>query len=101
MIVIRRTVTGDPGNLTQLAEAAGPKLSLAPVVIPCGCEVRIAFAVSGRVPKGADQDAQGAAGGGPAGSMNEVGSGFATGGLLQPHGRDRSTATSGNCSGEP
>jgi len=28
-MVIRRILTGDPGGLTQLAEAVGPELSLA------------------------------------------------------------------------
>jgi hypothetical protein len=32
--VTRRTLTGDPGDLTQLAEAVGPELSLAPVAMP-------------------------------------------------------------------
>jgi hypothetical protein len=34
VLVIRRMLTGGPGDLTQLAEAVGPELSLAPVGMP-------------------------------------------------------------------
>jgi hypothetical protein len=37
VMVIRRMLTGDPGDLTQLAEAVAPRLSLAPVAMPVRC----------------------------------------------------------------
>jgi hypothetical protein len=36
-MVIRRMLTGDPGDLTQRAEAVGPELSLASVAMPVRC----------------------------------------------------------------
>ena len=46
VMVLRRMLTGDPGDLTQLAEAVGPELSLAPVAIPVRCR----GSMSGRLP---------------------------------------------------
>ena len=37
VMVIRRMLTGDPGDLTQLDEAVDPELSLAPVAMPVPC----------------------------------------------------------------
>ena len=39
-MVIRRMVTGDPGDLAHFAEAVGPEHSLAPVAMPVRCRRR-------------------------------------------------------------
>src|SRR5262245_53969342 len=46
-MVIRRMLTGDPGDLTQLAEAVDPELSLAPVAMPVPCRRQLRMFAGG------------------------------------------------------
>ena len=53
-MVIRRMLTGDPGDLTQLAESVDPALSLAPVAMPVRCRQQMSARID-EVPNYADQ----------------------------------------------